>query len=213
MSLRMCFQTIRQRWENTTRRLTIHIGWNSARYPNRSLAARRLRWCFSASTRVSMTEILSYMRFPAFKPCCAITTDRARRLSRSYFLDPAFQSPGREWWENKLRPLLRIFTREVLARTILGVEFFPYHLRRFRHARVELSSQEYGFRLVRSAVVRGAVVLIMRARSLWVTKVPELETYAHAYTLNSVQNVVVSPRNCAEFEGVVAAIRERLGRG
>lgn len=44
-----------------------------------------------------------------------------------YFLDPAFESPGRQWWERKLRWLLEEFEPKELARSIQCVEYFPYH--------------------------------------------------------------------------------------
>ena len=125
-----------------------------------------------------------------------------------YFLDPNFESPGRDWWEKKLKALLAVFTRSVLAQSILCVEYFPYHSRRFRHTTLDLPSQQYGFGLVQSAIARGAVVVVMRSRKIWINKVTELETYSRAFTLNSPQNVVVTPRNCRGFDVVVSAIRE-----
>jgi hypothetical protein len=125
-----------------------------------------------------------------------------------YSLDPSFENGGREWWERKLSWLLKKFKPIELARSILCVEYFPYHSRRFCHASLEVPSQEYGFGLVRSAIARGAVVVIMRARALWIKRVPELERYSRAFRLNSPQNVVVSPGNCAGFDVVVSAIRD-----
>lgn len=125
-----------------------------------------------------------------------------------YFLDPRIESPGREWWEKKLKPLLAMFSRKKLAQSILCVEYFPYPSRNFAHARLEVPSQEFGFGLVRSAIARGGVVVIMRARALWIKRVPELESYSRAFTLNSPQNVVLSPRNCSGFDVVVSAIRD-----
>jgi hypothetical protein len=124
-----------------------------------------------------------------------------------YFLDASFESPGRRWWLRRLRWLVEKCDATALAQSILCVEYFPYHSRRFDHASLQLPSQEYGFGLVRSAVARGAVVVIMRARKLWTSRVPELEKYSRAYTLNSPQNVVVSPRNCAGFDAIVSAVR------
>ena len=124
-----------------------------------------------------------------------------------YFLDPRFASPGCAWWERKLNPLLGMFAREEIARSLLCVEYFPYHSRRFRHATLQVPSQDYGFRLVASAIMRKAVVVIMRARKLWFTAVPALRAHSLVFTLNSPQNVVISPRNCPGFEVVVSAIR------
>ncbi len=124
-----------------------------------------------------------------------------------YFLNPNFESSGREWWEKKLKFLLdhHEFTREKLAQSLLCVQYFPYHSRRFR--KLELPSQEYGFGLVRSAITRGAVIVVMRSKKLWKKKVQELEGYPRAFTLKNPRNIVVSPGNCKRFDDVVSAIR------
>jgi hypothetical protein len=128
-----------------------------------------------------------------------------------YYLDPGFEGGGREWCEKKLKNLLAIFGRDKLARSILLIDYFPYHSRRFGHANLRLPSQECGFGLVRSAIARGAVVVIMRARSLWLKAVPEIEKYPRAFSLNSPQNVVLSPRNCPTgFDSIVLSIRRNL---
>jgi hypothetical protein len=124
-----------------------------------------------------------------------------------YFLDSTFESPGRKWWERILRRLLEKFEPKKLARALLCVEYFPYHSIRFRHGSLHLSSQEYGFGLVRSAIARGSVVVIMRGERYWKKRVPELDGYSRTFGLSSWQNVVVSPRNCAGFDVVVSAIR------
>jgi|ERR1700730_1218493 len=110
-----------------------------------------------------------------------------------YFLNPGFECSGRRWWERLLRWLLEKFSPKELARSILCVEYFPYHSRNFNHASLRLPSQEYGFSLVRSAIARGSVVVIMRAERYWKASVPELEGYSRALRLNSRQNVSVSP--------------------
>jgi hypothetical protein len=125
-----------------------------------------------------------------------------------YSLDPNFANGGRRWWEKKLKSLLESLERKQVARSVLCVEYFPYHSRRFGHSRLELPSQEYGFGLVRSAIDRRAVVVIMRARALWIKRIPELESHSPSFTLNSTQNVVVSPRNCKGFDLILSAIRD-----
>jgi hypothetical protein len=126
-----------------------------------------------------------------------------------YYLDPALQGSGREWWTKKLRFLLSAPELDPgrIARSILVVEYFPYHSKGFRRMRLGVPSQKFGFSLVLSAISRGAIVVIMRAKQLWMEAVPELATYSNTYTLNSPQNVVVSPGNCLGFEAVRVAIR------
>src|SRR5436305_345217 len=54
------------------------------------------------------------------------------------------------------------------------VEWFPYHSERFRRLRLLLPSQAYGFSLVARAVDRGAVIVLMRSRALWLNSVAGL---------------------------------------
>jgi hypothetical protein len=125
-----------------------------------------------------------------------------------YYLDPSFEGGGESWCEGKLRWLLELFGSKKLARSLLFVEYFPYHSRRFDHAKLELPSQEYGFDLVRSAIARGAVVVVMRGRTLWTRRIPELASYPRAFRPKSSQGAWVSPGNCEGFDAIVSAIRE-----
>src|SRR5207245_11805556 len=63
------------------------------------------------------------------------------------FLAPEFGGPGKTWWERKLKCLLKRFEREVVARSILNVVYFPYPSRRFGHRRLRLASRQYSFHL------------------------------------------------------------------
>jgi hypothetical protein len=123
-----------------------------------------------------------------------------------YSLNPHFENGGRRWWEKKLKPVLSRCGREQVARSVLCVEFFPYHSRRFGNGSFRVPSQQYGFQLVRLAIQRGAAIIVMRGRTLWVDQIPELETHSPMFVLSSPQNVVVSPRNCKGFEEVVSRI-------
>lgn len=146
------------------------------------------------------------------------TTDFAR-LSRGnlahtptafpfYLLDPTLRAPGTCWWEQRLGSILRARPREKVARSILCVEYFPYHSEKYRDLgrKGPLASQEYGFDLVRRAVGRNALVLFLRSQRLWETAVPELRDYKRKDALKSPQNPTVSPRNCSRFDEIVQVI-------
>lgn len=124
-----------------------------------------------------------------------------------YSLDPHFENGGRRWWEKKLKPLLNICGREQVSRSLLCIEFFPYHSRRFRNGSLRVESQQYGFHLARLAIRRGATIILMRGRSLWLNEIPELANYSRIFALNSTQNVVVSSNNCKGFQEVVSRVR------
>jgi hypothetical protein len=123
-----------------------------------------------------------------------------------YSLDPRFENGGRRWWEKKLKPLIEKCGREAVARSVLCIEFFPYHSRRFGNGSFRVPSQQYGFDLVRLGICRGAVIIVMRGRRLWTKEVPQLHGYSPMFILNSARNVVVSRRNCEGFDVVVERI-------
>jgi hypothetical protein len=125
------------------------------------------------------------------------------------YLDPEFAQVG-YWWRQKLKSLLERFGAEVVARSICNIVYFPYPSDKFGHRRCELPSQQYSFDLVRSAVERGAVIVLMRKGQLrhWEAKVPELKDYRNYVVLRNPQMPAVSRFNCdpGDYDKVVHAI-------
>jgi hypothetical protein len=140
---------------------------------------------------------------PRFAAHARANLAHAARHYPFYLLDPANDGPGRQWWRRRLKTLLEEFPEERVASALLCVEYFPYHSRRFRAAGLALPSQRYGFGLVRRALARGAVVVCMRARTLWTAAVPELGAPGRLLVLRTPQNVAVSPRNCPDGYGQI----------
>jgi hypothetical protein len=126
------------------------------------------------------------------------------------YLDPKLSEIG-EWWKHKLKCLTNDCGLEIVARSVLNVAYFPYPSKRFGRKSPELSSQHFGFDLVRAAIDRGAIIVLMRKgkRELWTSKVPELESYDGFVVLKNPQNPSISPKNCrkGDYEKIVAAIK------
>jgi hypothetical protein len=116
----------------------------------------------------------------------------------NYYLDPAVTGPGARWVTRVTRPLADEFGAEVVANDVLQIEYFPYHSRRFAHHRLRVPSQDFTFDLVRAAIEREAAIFIARGRRIWEQAVPELVGYDRAFRTRSVQNVVISAKNCPE---------------
>ena len=125
-----------------------------------------------------------------------------------YLLDPRISaSLGHQWWIKKLKEPIRVAGLQPVATRVLCVEYFPYHSRRYPPIRETLESQRYGFQLVRDAIGRGALIVIMRGQKRWLEAVPELANHGRVYKLNSVQNVAISPGNCpGGFSEIVSAL-------
>lgn len=130
-----------------------------------------------------------------------------------YYLAPGVQS---RWWRQKLKCLLQKFGDDVVARFVCNVVFFPYVSKKFAHGKCKLPSQEFSFRLVRKAMERGAVIVLMRKGRLkqWQMELPGLGDYHNLILLRNPQMPAVSPKNCddGDYERIVAAI-EQAERG
>jgi hypothetical protein len=134
-----------------------------------------------------------------------------------YLLDPSIRRT--KYWERKLGPLIKSVgeTREdgqrLIARGVFCIEYFPYHSRKFGAGKIAVPSQQYSFALVRKAIVRRAVIIVMRSSKRWFCQIPQLRQYANLYEIRSVQNPTISPRNCRKkgFERAVNALK-RSGR-
>jgi hypothetical protein len=132
-----------------------------------------------------------------------------------YYLNPVFNES--DWWVVRLRPLIERFKtptqngRQLIAKSVLNVVYFPYPSLNFGHRQLRLASQNYGFQLVREAVNRKAVIVLLRRgkenQKVWLEAVPELNGYDQFYLGSNPQAPYVSPGNCPSFfETVVQAV-------
>lgn len=127
-----------------------------------------------------------------------------------YLLDPEIQEEsGPMWWTKKLKEPIQFAGRKKVANTFFCVEYFPYHSKNYRANKFVLESQRYGFHLVKQAIAKGAIFILMRAEKLWVEAIPELRNYQFLYRLNSSQNVSISQANCPTgFELIKEHLKE-----
>jgi len=123
-----------------------------------------------------------------------------------YLLNPAFPSPGRNWWLRKLSALIAaVGNAKTVASRVFVAELHGYHSRRF-HGRLRVPSQRYTFDLVRASIARGAILVMMRGRRVWMETLPELAS-ANPVVLRNPQNPTISPGNCPEaFGGIVERV-------
>jgi hypothetical protein len=116
--------------------------------------------------------------------------------------------PGEVWWHRITTPLREAVGVEQLSRSLLCVQFFPYHSKVFRSGGLRVPSQDYGFGLVRAAIDRGAVIVVMRSWKLWVNAVPALEGAREVVRVRNPRNPTLSAANLgAGFSKVVNIIR------
>ncbi len=131
-----------------------------------------------------------------------------------YYLSPNIAAPGFTWWKKKIRWLIEDAGPKLITQSLLCVEYFPYHSHKYHQGMPLIPSQAYSFELVRSAIKRRAIVVVMRSKRIWFEAVPELVSHSRCYCLRNPQNVAVSPGNCpAGFDAIVQAIKDHRPTG
>jgi hypothetical protein len=122
-----------------------------------------------------------------------------------YLLDPRFRdASGARWWRTCLGQLLSRYGEERIANAVACIEYFGYHSEHNGFPSV-LPSQQYSFELVSMAINRQAVVVVLRAWSVWIEAVPGLATYSRAFRLRNSQRVWVTEGNCPDGFGAITA--------
>lgn len=112
-----------------------------------------------------------------------------------FLLNPLLSAcPGHRWWKNKLKILIEKFGLKKVANGICCVEYFPYHSKKFKPLKKILDSQKYGFNLVKEAISRHALIVIMRKEKGWLEAIPELKNYPY-FKLKNKLNPCISPNN------------------
>jgi len=108
--------------------------------------------------------------------------------------------PGALWWG---RAVDQLGCRERVARSILAIQYFPYHSRRFAHSSIRLPSQEFTFALVRRAISRGAVIVQARGLDYWLGAVPELAAHSPWIRPSNVRRLLLSRGNLGKSFTVI----------
>jgi hypothetical protein len=165
------------------------------------------------SNNPGIGENVARRREPDFRTRMLSNLRHEETVCPFVYLNPAFDS-WETWWRSKLRHLIVHFGQQTVACCILNVVYFPYPSKRYGHKRLTLHStaQAYNFSLVREAVKREAVVVLLLSgkenQKAWENAVPELKGYDQFYLGSNPQTPYVSPGNCPHFyDRVIAAIK------
>lgn len=123
------------------------------------------------------------------------------------------------YWAMKLRPLISKTSKELVAKNISVIQYFPYQSRKYKPLYKDLSkgwlrSQKYNFDLVKKAIDREAIIVILRSKNIWFEAIKELNPdfeghYKNVRFTNSVLNPILSEKN---LNGAFDEIVERLNK-
>lgn len=145
------------------------------------------------------SDVTVNMSMPAFIEGCRTNLADPYSAPFYYFAGGLEETGGYKWWSSRLKPVLAAGIHEdVLASRVMVIEYFPYHSVNYKHLGNFIPSQLFSFELVKEAMRRNKVIVIMRSKVLWLQAVPELAAYPYM-TLSSAQNVVISPKNIGEL--------------
>lgn len=126
-----------------------------------------------------------------------------------YHLDPKYRiTGGFRYWSQLFSKIIKHeedYAR--IAENICCIEFFPYHSKNFKPLNKTVESQKYSFYLLREAIERGAIILLLRGEREWRGAVKELATSRY-FKPRSTRNPIISKRNFSQeqFEEIVAAL-------
>ena len=124
-----------------------------------------------------------------------------------YYLNPAFaHTSGYQWWFPKLRELIeacqeRLGAEEaqaLVAKRVMTVAYFPYHVEKYVGTVQNMPSQKYSFGLVGALAQGGIPVVIQSHGKLWLKQMPS--GHGTVITTNSAQSNFISRRNLPEGE-------------
>ncbi|MDO8339467.1 MAG: hypothetical protein Q7T16_02310 [Candidatus Burarchaeum sp.] len=115
-----------------------------------------------------------------------------------YELDPEVRKNGsrsHRWFYVRLKQLFGkedlLKNAEKISKKICFVEYFPYHSKKasslWKYGGITLPTQEYGFELVRKAVERGAIIVIMKGKKQWLKKICEYKSRIEYYQTTNAQ--------------------------
>ena len=124
-----------------------------------------------------------------------------------------------DYWNKKLGNLIEKFGKRTIAEKISIVNFFPYSSSRYKDFSKRdksnflkngyLHSQIYNFEIVKNAMDRKALIIIVRGRKNWFKAVDGLESYINTFKTNSYLNSSITKNNCRDF---FDKILERLNK-
>jgi hypothetical protein len=124
-------------------------------------------------------------------------------------LDRRFKrTNGAFWWRPRLGQLIEACGREAVFRGLACIEYFPYHSATWGWP-PDVPSQDFTFAAVRSALARGAILVLMRGRAAWVSKIPALPHHPNviSHRVPRSSYLTAATLEQAGFDRVVHALK------
>jgi len=101
------------------------------------------------------------------------------------------------YWHDKLKSLIKETSFEIVSKYVAKIQFFPYHSIKYRSIPKKhfsknnipyLKSQLFGFDLVKDAVKKGKLIVLLRSKKEWFKAIKELEQHQNEGMLIEIKN-------------------------
>ena len=123
-----------------------------------------------------------------------LNTDFLWLRTRETIVEPnGVPYPGYKYWKDRTKQL-----RAVKAMpNLFCIEAFPYHTRHTNDFKAigTLPSDQYTNEMIEDAINSGKLIVLMRCKSHWLNRVPQIKTYENVFELNSNQSVYLTSGN------------------
>lgn len=126
-----------------------------------------------------------------------------------YYLSKEFDnSGGAIWWRKKLRQLIEDTSISSVSKNLLVIESMAYHSKKFKF--INLPSQQYSCQLVKMALDREAIVIIMRSKNVWFDLIHGLNTYKNLIIMKNPRQTYFSPGNMMRYTELVEIVSRSI---
>ena len=101
------------------------------------------------------------------------------------------------YWHNKLKRLIYETNFDTVSEYVAKIQFFPYHSVKYRsipkkhfikHELPYLNSQLFGFEIIKDAIEKGKLIIVLRSKKEWFSAIKELEQYSKQGMVLEIKN-------------------------
>jgi len=126
-----------------------------------------------------------------------------------YVLDAKLKkSGGYKWWNRILNPLMKEgVSHKDCSEKIMCIQYFPYHSVKYHHFSKPPPSQKYSDDLVKQAIAKKKMIVMMRSERKWLERIPELQE--NYIKILNYRNPMISRNNMnpGDFDAIVKLLK------
>ena len=123
--------------------------------------------------------------------------DNLTFLNKSMLSSDVHRRNQSSYWYNKLKRLINETSFDIISENIAKIQFFPYHSVKYRsiskkhfinHRSPYLDSQLFGFEIIKDAIKKGKLIIVLRSKKEWFKAIKDLEQYEKKGMVLEIKN-------------------------